>query len=181
MSTNSANRPDPEATEVFVRQLTEHQTRLYGYVFSLVGDHSRASDVLQETNLVLWRKLPEFDASKPFLPWAFSVARFQVMAHLRDRSRDRLLLDEGLADKICAEAETQSEDLDGTRYALRGCLQALSPANRKLIESRYSLQATMTQLAEQTNRSVGAIKVALLRIRRQLAECVQRKLAEESQ
>ncbi|MDF1745393.1 MAG: sigma factor, partial [Gimesia sp.] len=44
-------------TEQFVQQLTENQNRLYGYVYSLLGDHSRAEDVLQETNLVLWRKI----------------------------------------------------------------------------------------------------------------------------
>ena len=87
-----------ENSEGFVRHLTENQTRLYGYVFSLLGDHARAADVVQETNLVLWRKIDEFQPEKPFLPWAYAIARFQVLAHLRDKSRDRLLLDEELAE-----------------------------------------------------------------------------------
>ena len=47
----------PETTEKFVQRLTANQTRLYGYVYSLLADHSRTADVVQETNLVLWRKV----------------------------------------------------------------------------------------------------------------------------
>ena len=52
-----------DKSEQFVRHLTENQNRLYGYVYSLLGDHSRAADVVQETNLVLWRKVGEFQSA----------------------------------------------------------------------------------------------------------------------
>ena len=71
-----------DKTEQFVQQLAENQNRLYGYVYSLVGDHAQAADVVQETNMVLWRKLDEFDPQRPFLPWAFTIGRFQVLAHI---------------------------------------------------------------------------------------------------
>ena len=120
-------------TERFVQQLAEQQNRLYGYVYSLVGDHSRAADVLQETNLVLWRKIDEFDSAKPFLAWAFGVARFQVLAHLRDQKRDRLLLDAELVDVISDEAERQAGQMDQLRDALRSShavVRARRPNNR---------------------------------------------------
>ena len=74
-------------TEYFIKALTESQNRLYGYIFSLVGEHHAASDILQECNLVLWRKFGEFRPESDFIPWAFAIARFQVLAHLRDRKR----------------------------------------------------------------------------------------------
>lgn len=171
---------DPSnAPESFVRQLTANQTRLYGYVYSLLGDHSRASDVVQETNLVLWRKLDEYDSRKPFLPWAFAIARFQVLAHLRDQKRDRLLLDADLAEAISAEAEQQAEQFERLRASLRPCLQQLTSTNRELIEYRYLQAMPVAEVAAKVNRTVGAIKVALLRIRRQLAECVEQRMAAE--
>ena len=166
-------------TEQFVQQLTEHQPRLFGYVFSLLGDHSRAADVVQETNLLLWRKISEFDRTKPFLPWAFAIARFQVMAHLRDQKRDRLLLDAELAEALSEEVERQSEQIDSVRTALRTCMQGLSPTNRRLIEQRYLKAKSMVDVAEEADRTVGAIKVAILRIRRQLADCVQKRMLVE--
>ena len=168
-----------ENSEQFVRLLTEHQTRLYGYVFSLVGDHSRAADGVQEVNLVLWRKVHEFDTTKPFLPWAFAIARFQVLAHLRNHQRDRLLLDAEVVDTLSDEVERQSNQLEPVRTALRTCLQRLTPNNRELIEHRYLRSMSIADVATSTNRTVTAIKVALLRIRRQLAECVEKRLAAE--
>lgn len=166
-------------SEHFVRQLTENQNRLYGYVYSLLGDHTRAADVVQETNLVLWRKIDEFDVARPFLPWAFAIARYQVLAHLRDHKRDRLLLDAELAESLSGEAERQAAQIDSVRDALRPCLQQLTEANRNLIRDRYQRGLAIVDLASTLDRSVSAVKVALLRIRRQLAECVQKRLAAE--
>ena len=45
--------PDKE----FVYQLTDWQNRLFGYLVTLLGNLHDARDVLQETNLVLCRKI----------------------------------------------------------------------------------------------------------------------------
>ena len=167
-----------EKSEQFVKHLTESQNRLYGYVYSLLGDHSRTADVVQETNLVLWRKLNEFDPERPFLPWAFAIARFQVMAQLRDQKRDRFFLDENLAETLCSEAESQAAKVDALREALRPCLQLLPPNSRALVERRYLHGLSIDEVARAVERTSGAVKVALLRVRRQLADCVQKRMAE---
>ncbi|MGZ0169884.1 MAG: sigma-70 family RNA polymerase sigma factor [Planctomycetales bacterium] len=172
---------DLDKIEHFVQQLATHQNRLYGYVFSLLGDHSRAADVLQETNIVLWRKIDEFQADRAFLPWAFAIARFQVLAHLRDRKRDRLLLGAELAEAISEETERQAEKLDDLRDALRPCLTTLSDGNRDLVERRYCRGMSIADIAAEVDRSVSAVKVALLRSRRHLSECIQRRLIAEGE
>jgi len=169
----------PKATESFVGRLTESQSQLYGYVYSLLGDHSRAADVLQETNLVLWRKLDEFQPDRPFLPWAFAIARFQVLAHLRDHKRDRLLLDAELAESVSAHVEQQLQLLPEDSGALQTCLQRLSDVNRRMIEHRYFQSMSISRLADEFCRSTAAIKVALLRIRRQLGDCLEKRMLEE--
>lgn len=170
-----------DETERFVQQLTESQNRLYGYVFSLLGDHSRAADVLQETNLVLWRKIGEFQPDRPFLPWAFAIARFQVLGHLRDHKRDRLLLDADLAATLSDEAQEQAGEIDSMRETLRPCISLLAPKSREILERRYFRGMSIADIAEAVGRTVGAVKVALLRIRRQLATCVEKRLAAEGE
>ncbi len=169
-----------DTTEQFVRNLTEHQNRLYGYVYSLLGDRNRAADVVQETNLVMWRKANEFQPDKPFLPWAFAIARFQVLAHLRDHKRDRMLLDAELVEILSEDTQRTASQIDSIRDALRQCLLLQTPGNRELIEQRYHGAMSIADIAEAMNRTVGSIKVALLRVRRQLAECIQHRLATES-
>lgn len=171
----------PEKTEHFVQQLATHQNRLHGYVFSLLGDHTRTADVLQETNIVLWRKIDEFELDKPFLPWAFAIARFQVLAHLRDQKRDRLLLDAELAEAVSAEAERQAGHLEELRHALRPCLATLTAGNRDLVERRYFRAMSIADIARDVDRTVSAVKVALLRSRRHLSECIQRRMLAEGE
>lgn len=168
-------------TEHFVQQLAEQQNPLYGYIYSLLGDHSRTADVLQETNMVLWRKIDEFDCDRPFLPWAFAVARFQVLAHLRDDKRDRMLLDAELAEVISDESAKQAGQLDHFREALRPCMETLTVSNRDLIEKKYFRSMTIAEIAASVDRTVSAVKVALLRCRRHLAECVEGRLAAEGE
>ncbi len=172
---------DTGKTEYFVQQLAEHQNRLYGYVFSLVGDHSRAADVLQETNIVLWRKIDEFQVDKPFLPWSFAIARFQVLAHLRDQKRDRLLLDAELAEAMSEECERYATQLDQFRTSLRPCMDTLTERNRKLVEHRYFRSMSIAEIAQTVERTASSIKVALLRARRHLAECIQMRMATEGE
>ena len=167
-----------DPTEALVQHIAEHQNRLYGYIFSMLGDHSRASDVLQETNLVLWRKKEEFRSWEPFLPWAFSIARFQVLAHIRDRGREKCLLDSELVEVLADETERQAERFEEFRHALRGCMSKLTPEHQEMVQQRYFHATSIDKLAESMGKGASAVKVALLRIRRTLADCIQRQMAE---
>ena len=169
-----------DQSEVLMQHIAEHQNRLYGYIYSMLGDHVRAADVLQETNLVLWRKQHEFRVGEPFLPWAFSIARFQVLAHVRDRGRDRCLLDTELVELIAEETQKQAERFEELRQALRGCLATLSPQHMELVRARYFRSTSIDALARSQQKAASAVKVALLRIRRRLAACIERKLAENA-
>ncbi len=169
---------DIDSTEQFVQQITENQNRLYGYVFSMLGDHTQAADVLQETNLVLWRKKSQFRSGEPFLPWAFAIARFQVLAHVRDRGRDRCVLDGDLVEVLALETEKQAEQFEGVRRALHGCIAELTETNRDLVRRRYFQSLSIDELSVSLQRGASAVKVALLRIRRKLADCVERKMVE---
>ena len=178
-STNDSMSADAHeaATEVFVKNITEHQNRLFGYIFSLLGDDTRASDVLQETNLVLWRKKEDYRPGAPFLPWAFGIARMQVLAHLRDKSRERCLLDAELVKLVSVEAEQQASEFDSVCAALKHCMSELSTEHREMIRERYFKSASVQQVAETFDRGVSAVKVTLMRLRRKLGECVHRRMA----
>ncbi|MCM2373013.1 sigma-70 family RNA polymerase sigma factor [Aporhodopirellula aestuarii] len=163
-------------TEQFVQQLTEHQARLYGYVYSLLGNHAQASDVVQETNLVLWRKIGEYDPEKPFGPWAFAIARLQVLSSIRDRGRERVLIDSELAEQLCGVLEKEMNRLDDYRTPLRMCLARLDEENRALIHHRYFHDRSIADIAAAVGRSGGAVKVALSRARQKLFRCVSEQL-----
>lgn len=46
--------------------LTSHQQTLYAYIRTLLPEADVASDVLQETNLMLWQRAGEFSPGSDF-------------------------------------------------------------------------------------------------------------------
>jgi RNA polymerase sigma-70 factor (ECF subfamily) len=164
-------------TEYFIQALTESQNRLYGYIFSLVGEHHAASDILQECNLVLWRKFGEFRPESDFIPWAFAIARFQVLAHLRDRKRsDARFVSPEIVELLHDEVAEQAGEFEEMRLALRQCLSKLAPTSRELVENRYFRKLAIQAIAEETSRNLSAVKVALMRVRLALRECIDRQM-----
>ena len=171
--------PANDKNENFIKLLTESQNRLYGYIYTLIGDHSRAKDVLQETNLVLWRKFDEQEKIENFQAWSFTVCKFQVMAYLRDKKRDRLLLDPELADMISEKAEKENSLMSQAQPQLRKCISELPEQNRSMIEMKYFKKMMMQDIAETLKRSLTAVKVSIHRTRKVLQDCIRSKMLEE--
>ena len=107
------------------------------------------------------------------------MSEANLLAHIRDRKRDRMLLDEDLAEALSVEAERQAGQIEGIRRALRPCLETLTAGNRELIEKKYFRGLSIHAIAEAVERSAGSVKVALLRTRQHLAECIEGRLAAE--
>ena len=52
-------RPEPSLEPL--KRLTSHQSWLFACVLSLLCDRTQAEDVMQETNVVLWAKVHDFE------------------------------------------------------------------------------------------------------------------------
>jgi RNA polymerase sigma-70 factor (ECF subfamily) len=126
----------------FVGEIGRHQAALRAYIISLMPGMDGVSDVLQETNLVLWEKRAKFRPGTNFGAWAFTIARFEVKTHRRRLRRAGLtLLDEDLAERLAmclAERHLERpEEADDRLHALDKCLGRLAGGDRELIEHRY--------------------------------------------
>lgn len=166
------SEPNPSFPEL----LAAHQHRLLSYVVSLLGDAESAWDVLQETNRVLLEKRDEFREGSSFLNWALTVAQFQTMAWLRDRNRSRVIVTPEIVELMADDAVGFEAEADAQQLALRKCMESLSHGHRELIHLRYSKSVRLADLAEQTGRSVNALKQLFFRLRASLADCIQQRL-----
>jgi len=162
----------------FARQIIESQQRLYGYIHSLLGNSTSSWDVLQETNLVLWKKKDEFRAGTRFEAWAFTVARYQVLAFLRDRKRDPLsIMTPELLEVFAEDAETEAGRFDERLAALRRCRERLGDKARRLLLLYYDEGRSVKQVGGLLAMSVNAVKQALFRVRRVLMDCIETTVA----
>ncbi len=163
----------------FLRLFAEHEPALRTFVRALVPSLRDASDVMQDVAVVLWQKFAEFDATRDFRKWAFGVARYEVLAFLRDRGRDRHVFDDGLVNKLADEAAAGAPRHDRQREALETCLQKLTEPQRTLVLAAYAKGTRMDEMAAQRGQTAMALYKILHRIRQALLECVRRAIARE--
>jgi len=168
-----------QTPDEFIQLVTQNQSLLYAFVLSLVGHTGQAEDILQETNLVLWKKASEFELGTEFNSWMFKIAHMQVMAYRQRRNREKILFDSTMIPEMAAEASAHLSEFDARQHALQACLEKLSPRQRDMVRRRYRPGATLQQISTELGDSTAAIKQILFRTRMALLECVKRTLASE--
>ncbi|MBI1313917.1 sigma-70 family RNA polymerase sigma factor [bacterium] len=172
-------RTEKDVSEEHVRLIGQSQRRLYAFVLALVRRPSDADDILQETNVILWRKRDTYRPGTDFYAWAFEIARFQVLAHRSRQARSTVSFDAELIHDIAEAASAESEHYDRREAVLRRCLQKLPDAQRELITQRYQPKAAVNSLATDLGKTAGAVSESLRRIREKLRQCIERTLAAE--
>lgn len=167
-----------EPTDKYVELLTDCQSRLYGYIYSLTGRADVAREILHDTNRKLWDIKDSYDPDRGFVPWAFKVAFNQVRTDRKRRKRERLVfLDEKTLHALADEHRSWGGRIDDRVVALETCLGKLRSGQRKLIEDYYHGGASIDALAEAMNRRANSVAVTLHRIRQALADCIRRAMA----
>lgn len=163
----------------FLSKVTRAQRPLYGFIVTLAGGGCDADDILQETNLVLWRKAAEYDPGRDFMSWALRIAQLQTMAHLK-KNRRRPVFDSDLLERIADETVADRGEGEARRQALAACLQKLSAKHRQLVARRYEPGASVIAMAAEIGSQPKAVSEMLRRIRHALLECIERSIAAEA-
>lgn len=178
MAKQPMTQPSSNSSE-FAKLYAGGQSRLFAFICSLVGSYDLASEVLQETNVVMWEKQHEFTIGTNFTAWSFRIARYQVMAMREKQSRDRLVFSDDMLDRIAAESSAFSEQYEQRQGALDFCLAKLPDKQHDLIRRRYMHGESVKQIASQVGRSANTIGVRLHRVRTALMKCIDRQLRQD--
>lgn len=168
----------PRDPATFVQSFTRSQRPLYLFILGQTGSVQDAEEVLQNTNLVIWKKSDQFDLGTNFFAWACQIARFEVLQHRQRYRRDRLKFSDEFLDVVSRESTARLEDPEPERQALDLCIQKLSARDQQLIRERYQPGSSGKDLASGLGRPANSVYQSLGRIRRVLLECIQRQMAE---
>ena len=174
---DSAPSRDPKA--VFEILMRENADRLMIFLRATVRDSAVVDDLFQETMMTAWRRLDDFDRSRPFGPWLRGIGARLVMAHFRKTKRDFMLIDQPVLERISQQMnqldESSRYSFDESIEQLRDCIKSLPEKLGTAISARYLNDHSMLQAAGQLGISEEATKKRLQRARTQLLECMQRK------
>jgi RNA polymerase sigma-70 factor (ECF subfamily) len=164
--------------ERFAVYLSQHRTRLFGYIHALVRNLADAEDVFQQTALALWRRFDVYDPNRCFLRWACGIARLEAATWLRARARERLRFSDALTLTLLdAFVDLTDEEPTDRQAALAGCLDKLPEPDRRLVTECYLQEPDVARVAGRLGRPARSVYNSLRRIRRTLYECIERTVA----
>ena len=123
----------------FVDRVVGVQQGLFAYILTLVPHVARRQRRAPGDEPDPVAEAGGVSAEAAFWPWARTIAHYQVLAHLKRHSRDRLRFGEGLMSRLAEEAVAhEAPSVDVEQAALGRCVEELPPPKRELIELRYS-------------------------------------------
>ncbi|MGE3167163.1 MAG: RNA polymerase sigma factor [Planctomycetota bacterium] len=171
-----------DAKDLFEILMREHADMLLAFLRSSIRDPHAVDDIFQETMVVAWRRLDDFDRTRSFGKWIRGIAGKLVLAHFRKLGNRPALLDETTLDWLDSRfARVQSapgDTLDDKLAVLRDCIASLPDEMRSTIEARYFHQRSLPEIVEWLHVSLDSVTKRLYRARLQLESCLDRKLPE---
>lgn len=168
--------------ELFLSLITANYDNLRRYIYTLLPNEEDSKDVLQEVCIAISRRFAEYDASRPFLPWACRFAYLKVLKfHEQQRPRRMVRLPTEVLELLARVREEEEPVLAERLVALEKCLQKLPVRDRRLIQARYVDREPTERIAEAFSQSRRTLFRNLERVRRLLFECINRSVVLEGQ
>lgn len=162
-----------------MRELYDHYGRLiYSLIQRMVRNSAAAEDLVQETFLRIWNRMPAFDQERGALgPWVLTVARNRAIDYLRSAdgrmSAGALDLDRLEHPGQFSDFDNRALSLDRARM-LKEAFEKLTPNQKTVIELAYYEGLSQTEMADRMQQPLGTIKTwvrsALKVLREQLTE-----------
>ncbi len=149
------------------------------FINGMVRQRQDVEDLVQIVAETCARKFSDFDVhgdQRSFRSWALTIARFEVLRYYKRHEREAIGFRPELLSSIALEFERRPESPDDRLAALRICIERLTDRNRQLIEFRYYRGLNADQIADRLALSAGAVRSALCRSRRALADCIRSQI-----
>lgn len=178
---NLASKAQPltekQNSSEFIKFFEADKKRLYAYIYAYVMDHSAAEDIFQETSMVLWREFHCFDHQSNFSKWSNGIA-FNRIRDYRYAKKKYVL---GLSDDFLQEfnnlltvKEQEVQEATPNKWLkLQDCSKQLPEPMLRIYNYFYVQNLKAQQVAENTGRSIYAIRKAVHKLRKKLFDCVE--------
>ena len=151
------------------------------YIASALGDSHLIDDVVQEVATIVTEKFNEYDEDREFSRWALGIAKHRVAKTIRTKVRDRHIFSSEMISELAGIVAEIQPEIEGRKSALKQCLDALKGRTRRIVEMRYQWSRKIQDIAEELGMNRVAVSGVLLRARKALGDCIERRLREKDQ
>lgn len=169
---------------LFIAFVRQYQAGLRSYIRSLGVNNASVDDIAQESFLVAYNKMDEFDYSEDFGYWLRGISRNLIRNELSKNARHSRLLNNELTlfllDELKLSYQTPKYDEDEVK-ALSDCLNKLPEKSRHMVVGKYKKEQDNSVLAKLNAMSETAVRISLMRIRNQLKSCINLRLGHTNE
>jgi len=165
-----SSRPQDRAT--FAEVYRGNYAAVHGYLRARLLNRSDAEDLCQEVFLRAYRGLHRYDSALSVRPWLVGIGRNVLREHVRRVRRRR----EVAWTELCLELEesVESEGLyEDVLHFLPVCTVRLGESAQQAITWHYMGGQKLQEIAGRLGKSLGAVKVLMVRARQALRRCIQ--------
>jgi RNA polymerase sigma-70 factor (ECF subfamily) len=167
----------PDARHVFEVLVRDHADHLMIFLRAVVRDKSSVDDIFQDTMMVAWRRLADFDKTRSFGAWIRGIGARVAMDYAgkkRAAPVDPSLIEE-LERHAAAFDGDHSASFAVRRRALDDCMERLPPDHAEVLRLTYVGELSLRLIAAQLAITEEAAKKRVQRARALLGECLHSK------
>ena len=176
---------EPTARELFEVLIRENGDALLASIRATAGSEY-ADDIFQDAILVAWRRLGDYDRTRPFGPWLRGIARMIALEYAGKRARMRIAAPEVIDsierdlsafERFRGAGAEAAMSFRERLAALDDCIGRLPAMYAQTVQGAYRDSHTLAHLAVAFGESEETIKKRLQRARALLASCLGSKSA----
>ena len=157
---------------------TQAQPLVRAFLYAATRNATVADDLMQDVAVTVVDKFAELKSHDRFNAWALAIARHKLMNHRTVSARDRHRYGQGMMESLSAACERLAPQVDQRRAALEHCIDHLDARGRDAIRRRYFHEQPIGRMAEELNATPNVVHVLLNRVRRNLLQCIERRLTD---
>lgn len=174
---------DPEAADAFVTLFRPRLLRASHYF--LGHQDADAEDIVQDTFMVAFPKLQQFDFRAPIYAWLRQICLRLCYARIRRRGRVHMTLQEDLELQMQGQAieKEQAAGLEHQKQerlvVLQGLKKDLGAISQEIVELRNVQGLSYVQISKKLGIPMGTVMSRLSRGRDQLRVLLEERSAEK--
>ena len=171
---NSYISGNEAALETLIKR---HQSRIFGFIYSKVGDRDLADDIFQDTFIKVIRTLKSnaYNEEGKFLPWVMRIAHNLIVDHFRHNKKMPLYRET----EECSIFSIMTDDsltienkliADQVTKDLRQLVEELPADQKEVLMMRLYQDMSFKEISEATgvsiNTALGRMRYAVINLRK---------------